>query len=178
MNVYELVAELLDAGKLRVRGALNVDGALEVKGDVALPNGVIGTSELAANAVSAVIGNALVNSNYRVPSAGTWNESDVTSTATFTGAPVRIEWGAQVYGTGAATDIVLSIGRDGVFTWAHVGRWVSPFANSFTTLSGVIYDNAPTVGSHRIGLMVFASQTGAGFWTGGNCSLIITEQRR
>lgn len=135
-----------------------------------------GKLALPANSVQYLVGYARATSSYTIPAAG-WGETDVQFSPSWSGATARIEWEVNMLsGPGVGTVHHVGLGIDGALTWPSIGAYSSPGSGYVVRLSGVLYNQAPTTGVHRIAIWIYGP-AGAGLWNGAYSSLAVTEQR-
>ena len=148
-------------------------------GPVDLPDGSIGTAELAPNATQQLIGSYVQTVNWSLPSSNVWAETPIQANCTFSGAtPARVEFtfafGCPVKGQ----RVFWMLFVDGATGTAYsLGVLDAPEASYSSMANGCYYLMAPPPGAHRISIGMYGP-AGAQIASTIYSTLYVTEQKR
>jgi hypothetical protein len=169
----------LHSGKLVVRSALELQPPEQPPGGTAslvLPNGVITTPMLAAQACQQLLGSYVQLTTFTLSSTSTWTETPAQVNVTFGGNLVRIEFAFGAFCPIKGQRVAWGIMVDGAAPLVTLGGLDAPEANYGSMAAGCYY-LTPSASSHRIGIGLFGP-SGAGLISNLATTLYVTEQKR
>jgi len=147
-----------------------------VGGTLSLPTNIIGTSHIQANAVNQVVGQFGPGGSGFVCTTAPWVETDIRVTATFTGAPVRVDYNIAFVNSTLGALNYIGIGFDGAAGY-NLAQISTTGVNYGLAFSGSMYYTV-TPGVHRISLFVGVSGGQMTLQSAVNQYLFLTEMKR
>lgn len=144
-----------------------------------IADGTIATADIAAGAVSQLMGQYASTPSFSTTATGVWVVTPVAVTATFTGAPVRVEIGITLQHSAASVVVQTVAGWDGGALSSAVSLSHMPsVATGFQFISWAYYFTPPA-GAHTLSVMVWNNNAGTLSLAGGQTGwMFVTEQRR
>lgn len=146
-------------------------------GPVDLPDGSIGTSEIAPNACQQLISSYVQATAWSLPQTNVWTETPIAVTLTFGGYQTRIEFNVPLVCATKGQHLAWGIMVDGVApSQGPVGALDAP-ENGYGMMAVGVYYFVPTPTSHRFAFGLYGPN-GSSIPNSLPSTLYVTEQRR
>jgi hypothetical protein len=131
----------------------------------------------APNSAQQLLGSWYNPSGWSLPQTGVWTESEIRVTYTNGTGLLRYEFQVTVEcPSPPPAPVYLGLGLDGGLNWPSLVIYSPPAAGYVNTLSGRMYYQPPSAGTHRVGVFVYGN-AGAHFTSSANSGLWVTEQK-